>query len=159
MATLSIRCENGGIRVSFRFATPREHLFKALGLDHSNPAGTNQLDGTTAEVTRFSAGRGSILWLKDNPVRLAANPEGERAVTLVAKEAAARARLKWRETNYLVLRRGPYLIAAGLEESIPGDSQICRAGSSTCSIQNLKFRDSVTLTPVRGSFCSTWQHQ
>jgi len=28
--------------------------------------------------------------------------------------------MKWRETNYLLLRRGPYVIAAGLDESIGG---------------------------------------
>jgi hypothetical protein len=35
----------------------------------------------------------------------------------VTREAAQAAGLKWRETNYLLLRRGPYVIAAGLDES------------------------------------------
>src|SRR5206468_3974793 len=61
--------------------------------------------------------------------------------------AAARARLKWRETNYLVLRRGPYLIAAGLEESIPGDSQILRGRFVNLFDPKLEVCDSVTLTP------------
>src|SRR5262249_32862680 len=47
--------------------------------------------------------------------------QGGARVVEVTKQAAIAAGLKWRETNYLLLRRGPYVIAAGLEESIDGE--------------------------------------
>jgi len=34
------------------------------------------------------------------------------------KAALRRSKLEWKETNHLVLRRGPYVIAAGLDESV-----------------------------------------
>ena len=35
------------------------------------------------------------------------------------RQAAAAVKLAWKETDSLVLRRGPYLVAAGLDESVP----------------------------------------
>ena len=37
----------------------------------------------------------------------------------LARQAAAAVKLEWKETSALVMRRGPYLIAAGLDESLP----------------------------------------
>jgi hypothetical protein len=39
-------------------------------------------------------------------------------VAVATLVAAKKAGLKWRESNYLLLRRGPYVTAAGLDESI-----------------------------------------
>lgn len=87
-------------------ATPREHLFAALGLQPPD-------DG---EMVR--AGKGAVTWLRHAPASLTADAQGDQLVAEVSRKAAQRARLKWRETNYLLLRRGPYVAAAGLEESV-----------------------------------------
>jgi hypothetical protein len=41
-------------------------------------------------------------------------------VVAAVKQATIWAKLEWRETNFLLLERGPYVIAAGLDESIAG---------------------------------------
>jgi len=52
--------------------------------------------------------------MRENPAAFAANADAESRLANVAKREA---RLKWPEANYLLLRRGPYVIAAGLDES------------------------------------------
>jgi hypothetical protein len=91
---------------AFHYATPREHLFEQLGYDRA------------AAPTEWRFGQGGVIWLRKNPLSLARSADGDGPVVTAVKEAAGWAKLKWRETNYLLLRRGPYLIAAGLEESI-----------------------------------------
>lgn len=90
------------------YATPREHLFEQLGLP------------------RYAApfqqvGEGAVCWMRESPAKLAASAAGDAALIGVVKAAAAHARLDWRETNHLLLRRGPYVIAAGLDESVAGE--------------------------------------
>lgn len=87
-----------------KYATPREHLFEQLGLKR-----------LVSETNRV--GKGVVIWMRENPASIAASAEGESRLAGVVQEAAENARLKWRETNYLLLRRGPYVIAAGLDES------------------------------------------
>jgi hypothetical protein len=89
------------------YGTPREHLFRLLGLDNS-----------TAPDDFHSVGKGGVLWLRERPADLSASVQGAAKVVTATQLAAKRAGLKWRETNCLLLRRGPYVIAAGLDESI-----------------------------------------
>jgi hypothetical protein len=91
------------------FATPREPLFELLGLDKSVAADEFK-----------PVGRGGMIWVRARPVELSLGTQGEARLMAVTRLAAERAGLKWRETNHLLLRRGPYLIAAGLDESIGG---------------------------------------
>jgi hypothetical protein len=87
-----------------KYATPREHLFEQLGLK-----------GQSSETNRV--GKGVVVWMRENPAAIAASAEAESRLANVVKRAAEEMRLKWRETDYLLLRRGPYVIAAGLDES------------------------------------------
>jgi hypothetical protein len=87
-----------------KYSTPREHLFEELGLK-----------GTASETNRV--GKGIAIWMRENPAAIAGSADGELRFVGVVKHAAEEVRLKWRETNYLLLRRGPYVIAAGLAES------------------------------------------
>ncbi|MGO8701148.1 MAG: hypothetical protein ACLQVY_25940 [Limisphaerales bacterium] len=88
------------------YATPREHLFEQLNYDRAAAPG------------EWRFGKGGVIWLRQNPLTLARSADGDKAVIAAIKEAAGWAKLEWREANYLILRRGPYLIAAGLDESI-----------------------------------------
>ncbi|HTV61350.1 MAG TPA: hypothetical protein VMH30_02140 [Verrucomicrobiae bacterium] len=89
------------------YGTPREQLFQMLGL--TNSVATKQF---------ISIGQGGLIWLCERPADLAASPAGAVQVIATAKLAAGKINLKWRKTNYLLLRRGPYLIASGLDEPI-----------------------------------------
>jgi hypothetical protein len=88
------------------YATPREHLFELLGLDKAVVA------------DKFNpVGKGGLIWLRERPAELSTSAQGAAQVVTATKLAADKAGLKWRQTNYLLVRRGPYLIAAGLGES------------------------------------------
>ena len=120
------------------YATPREHLFEQLGLTGKNALA----EGEFAKV-----GKGSVLWLREDPAKLAANTDGDARLVQAVKQAAARTRLKWRETNHLLLRRGPYLVAAGLDESVSGEPKELRGRFVNLFDPQLRVRDTVKLTP------------
>ncbi|HZR18106.1 MAG TPA: hypothetical protein VFE51_12495 [Verrucomicrobiae bacterium] len=91
------------------FTTPRLHLFEELQLNER----TLSQESEPARV-----GKGSVVWLRRNPVAMTAGGENELALVRAVQATLTGAGIKWIETNHLVLRRGPYLIAAGLDESI-----------------------------------------
>jgi len=92
-------------------------------------------------------GKGGVIWMRENPAGLAASAEGDARLVAVVKQAAGRARLKWRETNYLLLRRGPYVLAAGLDESVAGEPKTLRGRWVNLFDPELRVRQSVALTP------------
>ena len=89
------------------FRTPRQHLFDALGVAR---------DATGVH----KVGHGVVLRLADSPAALTYKEDGAGIIRKAVREAAAAVRLPWKEADSLVLRRGPYVIAAGLDESVPG---------------------------------------
>ena len=89
------------------FRTPRQHLFEALGVAR---------DATGVH----KVGHGVVLRLADSPAALTYKEDGAGIIRKAVREAAAAVKLPWKEADSLVLRRGPYVIAAGLDESVPG---------------------------------------
>lgn len=88
----------------FAYQTPRQHLFKELGID-PNAKGLSKV------------GTGSVLYAPISPAALSRDPKGDQAIEELGRKAAASIQLQWKETSSLVLRRGPYVVAAGLDES------------------------------------------
>jgi hypothetical protein len=120
------------------YKTPREHLFKQLGLAEKDFAA----DGALVKL-----GKETVTWLKENPAKLADAADGDERVARIAKQAADSAGLAWRETNSLLLRRGPYIIAAGLDESVPGEAKELKGRYVNLFDSELRVRPSVTLSP------------
>lgn len=89
------------------YKTPRRHLFKVLGLDE-NKVGVSRV------------GKGAVLYEALSPAALTYQRDGGERVRGLAKRAASEVGLAWRGSNTLILRRGPYIVAAGLDESIGG---------------------------------------
>jgi hypothetical protein len=89
------------------YKTPREHLFERLGIP-KDAAGL------------FPVGRGVVLSEHVSPAALTYRTDGGDAVRGFARQAAAAVNLTWKETNAVVLRRGPYIVGAGIDESISG---------------------------------------
>jgi hypothetical protein len=87
------------------YTTPREPLFELLGLDNS-----------TAADVYHPVGKGGLIWLKQRPVDFSPSKAAAAQIVDAARLASGQVGLKWRETNYLLLRRGPYVIAAGMDE-------------------------------------------
>jgi hypothetical protein len=89
-------------------ATPRQALFAQLGVDRNAAAGS------------YRVGKGALLYDTASPAALSYRPEGADHVRALLRRACEAARLPYRETGHLALRRGPYVVAAGLDESAPG---------------------------------------
>jgi hypothetical protein len=123
-----------------QYATPREHLFENLGL-HREEAKKAK---TGAPVP---VGRGAVIWLRENPAQFTASPEAENRLVAALKKAADLAHMRWRETNSLLLRRGPYVIAAGLDESIKAEPKTLAGSWVNLFDPELHLQKAVTLTP------------
>jgi hypothetical protein len=89
------------------YKTPRQHLFETLGIAR-DATGLHRV------------GRGVVLRESASPAALTYREDGAETLRRAARQAAAAIKLSWSETDSLVLRRGPYLIAAGMDESTPG---------------------------------------
>lgn len=88
------------------YKTPRQHLFEALGIS-KDATGLHKV------------GRGVVVRQALSPAALTYKEDGAESVRKTVRQAAAAVKLAWKETDSLVLRRGPYLVAAGLDESVP----------------------------------------
>lgn len=84
------------------YATPRDDLFRMLGLD-SNATGLS------------AVGKGKVLYAKESPAALSYRQDGAETVMKLVTTAAAAIHLPLTTPDALVLRRGPYVIAAGLD--------------------------------------------
>jgi hypothetical protein len=118
------------------YATPREHLFQLLGLGQS--VATNEF---------IPIGHGGLIWRPQRPVDLTTSVEGATQVITDAKLAVANAGLTWRETNYLLLRRGPYIAASGLDESIPAEPHELHGRFVNLFDADLRVLDDVSIVP------------
>jgi hypothetical protein len=122
------------------YATPRQHLFEQLrlGKDDPNPS---------------RVGNGQVIWLHRDPAQIAASPDGDALLADAVRKAANNMEsrpsphLRWSETNCLLLRRGPYVIAAGLDESIGGPARTLRGRFINLFDSELRLQQAVTLAP------------
>ena len=85
--------------------------------------------------------------MRERPADLSTSAQGAARIVDATREAAEAAGLKWRTTNYLLLRRGPYLIAAGLDESIGGAPRTLKGRFVDLFDPELRVRNEVVLTP------------
>lgn len=129
------------------YATPREHLFAQIGF--TNAASVRDEKPVRIE---WPCGRGSVVWVRKNPADFVASREGDAQVVALVKQAADRAKLAWRETNYLLLRRGPYVVGAGLDESIDGEPKELRGRFVNLFDPNLRVMRSVRIEPGKRYF-------
>ncbi len=124
------------------FATPREHLFQTLGIA-ANATGLR------------SVGKGYVLYTPQSPSALTYMPSGGDQVMRMLQTAAGAVHLSLHETNSLVLRRGPYVIAAGLERESPSGitSPVIVTGDLINLFDaNLAESSMVTVTPGTRAF-------
>jgi hypothetical protein len=123
------------------YATPREHLFEQLGFDKT------VLPSDSATQTDWRCGKGRVLWIRENPAQLARSAKGDAQVASAVRQAADGAKLKWREANYLLLRRGPYVVAAGLDESISNEPKILRGRFINLFDAGLRVQTAIRVEP------------
>jgi hypothetical protein len=83
--------------------TPRELLFRSLGVEPARE-GVEHI------------GKGVLIFRRASPSAIAADANGPALVLATTKDAALQIHLPWREFTALVLRRGPFVIAAGFDK-------------------------------------------
>ncbi|WP_446742732.1 hypothetical protein [Silvibacterium acidisoli] len=85
------------------YATPREDLFAKLGL--------------AAEATGMNhIGKGFVIYDHQSPSKLSHSSDDGELVNQLVQTAADAIHLELKDSRALVLRRGPYVVAAGLED-------------------------------------------
>ena len=97
------------------YKTPRQHLFETLALA---PDATGL----------HPVGKGVVLRAALSPSALSHRADGGETLRALLRQAASAVALQWSETNALVLRRGAYVIGAGLDESAPGARPVTLRG-------------------------------
>jgi hypothetical protein len=117
---------------------PRQRLFETLRVKDA--------DFGDEPAPTLPAGKGAVMWLRENPARFALDADGDARLAGAVKRAAAKAGLVWKECNYLALRRGPYWIGAGLDESVSAPAKILKGRFVNLFDPELKTRSSVALT-------------
>jgi hypothetical protein len=124
------------------YTTPRQHLFEQLGISN---------EGLKVNKGPFSfhVGNGEVIWIHKNPADLAASAEGDKVLVDALRQAVGNGShsFQWNETNDLLLRRGPYVIAAGLDESIEGPARTLHGRFVNLFDAELKLQKDVTLSP------------
>jgi hypothetical protein len=119
------------------YRIPREALFATMGI----PRG--------AKPGLFTVGKGTVIFDAASPAGLTYRREGAGHVRDLVRRACSAAKLDYRETSHLALRRGPYVIAAGLGDSPSGEGHELRGRFVDLLAQGLPIVTSVKLTPGR----------
>jgi hypothetical protein len=84
------------------YDTPRHHLFEKLGVAPDASG-------------KHKVGQGTVVFESRSPSRLSRSVGGAEIVRAAVKRAMAETGQVWKESPALVLRRGPYVVAAGLD--------------------------------------------
>ncbi len=84
------------------FETPRDHLFDQLGIPRDQEG-------------LVRVGKGSVTYARQSPAAISRRIDGASVIRTLVKNAMAAHNITWKESAALVLRRGPYLVAAGLD--------------------------------------------
>jgi hypothetical protein len=124
------------------YRTPREELFEKLNFSQ----GTGKAS-TDENQTEWTFGKGHVIWARENPAKLAQNQKDADRVVSLVHHAADYAKMKWRETNYLLLRRGPYVIASGLDESIDGAPKVLHGRFINLFDSQLRVQTNIRVEP------------
>jgi len=114
--------------------TPRLHLFRELGLDPASDPGA------------YAVGEGRICWHREDPAALAAAPDGDVRLIRWLRQATSDDG-SWEGVNHLLLRRGPYVIAAGLDESVDLPVRTLEGRFVSLFDPELGLRERAALTP------------
>jgi hypothetical protein len=117
------------------YATPRLHLFEQLGIADS--AMTNSFN---------PIGQGGLIWLHERPANLTTSVAGAEKIVDAAKLAAGKIGQAWRVTNYLLLRRGPYVIGSGMDESVDGAPREVSGNFVSLFDAGLRVQNKISLT-------------
>lgn len=125
------------------YATPAAHLFECLGV------GTSPAEGL------HKVGRGVFAYLPVHPSACALKPHEADRLLAVAREAIALSGdpgLEWTPRNFFQLHRGPYVVAAVLDESVSEQPLVLGGIYVDLLDPGLAVRRQVVLLPGQQAF-------
>ena len=93
------------------FANPAEHLFSCLGLKKAPKAGLHDV------------GNGHFYFLPVHPSSLALYKKSADEYRSVVEDVLALNGIKWNKSASIILRRGPYVVTAVMDESVSKKAQ------------------------------------
>jgi hypothetical protein len=123
---------------------PRQHLFEQLSL------GDTQFRTNAPALVK--TGKGAVMWVRQSPVPFALSTEAESRLISSIQQATRKAGLKWKEANYLALRRGPYVIGAGLDESVSAAPKVLKGRFINLFDSELMVQRNILLEPGKRVF-------
>jgi len=98
-----------------KYRTPRRHLFDMLPVERDHEG-----------LTRVR--KGAVMFACASPAKLSKSEDGADRMRDLVRKAMDATRVKWKESTALVLRRGPYVVAAGLERASRRDKPFALPG-------------------------------
>lgn len=102
-----------------RYADPSQHLLEAM--EKKRPKEITDPSRGEAEANLYRVGKGILAVYQESPWEIARNEskaETYRSVVRKAMKASVTNKLSWKPANHFVLRRGPYVIGACLDEAV-----------------------------------------
>jgi hypothetical protein len=112
-----------------------DDLFQRLGIDVPNSESTHVVN------------KGQVRLLENAPRRLQRSQMGAEAIRNAVADVLTHNGSTLQTQNYLLLRRGPYVIGMGLDESIEAEPRILTGSFIDLFDSELALRDKVILTP------------
>jgi hypothetical protein len=117
------------------YAAPSEHLFERLGLARSPKEG------------EYHAGKGLLIVERKHPAWFSRSAEGSNRLLELVRRGMEAAGSPLVERNWMQLRRGPYVIAAVLDESLGAEPLRLRGRLIDLLDARLPVREAVVVQP------------
>ncbi len=119
------------------YKTPREHLFEELGVGRTPTAGNTPV------------GRGKLIYLQRSPTEISHDRAGSAWLIDQVRQQAKN--LRWSESTSLIVHRGPYVVAAGMDET-SGPETVLKGQFIDLFDPELRVQNTVSVGPSSRHF-------
>ncbi len=117
------------------FGTPTEHLMQSLSLERTPNDGT------------YTFGKGSVVVVRKHPAYFSRSKESADELRSIVRNCVAKQGQQLIERNHFLLRRGPYVIAATLNESVSEESLVLKGKFLDLLEADLPIKSEVAVAP------------
>jgi len=122
------------------FTAPSQHLFGLMGMPHNPSNG------------KFKYGKGHVFVIRQNPKEFIMEKGGAEPFIQTVIQAYAAAGKKLEQKNNLTLQRGPYVIAAVLDENENQNPLLLKGSYIDLFDPELPIKSQVTVNPGHQAF-------
>jgi hypothetical protein len=122
-------------RSSSPYASPSEHLFERLGLERSPKEG------------EYRSGKGLVIVERKHPAWFSRSAEGSNRVLQLVRRGVEATGDSLVEQNFMQLRRGPYIIASAMNDSVGSEPLHIHGRMIDLLDPNLPVREDFAVSP------------